>query len=578
MKYLFTQKFSLLVLCVLALQCLSLAATAQCSVSGTPTYSSSCSDEYYTNMTASGITVVSTISLTGGTCGSTTYFNKYATQGVTVTPGNTVSINFTRYTTTYTGYMTVYVDWNNDGTYTPGTELAGTMLTMPSSVLTATYNFLVPTTGVVTGTHLHMRVMLSEITTGAPCSASFGQTYDYYLQANCTSGTIITALPASGSVCAGGPGIPLTGSGAGTGGTYTWAPAAGLSASTGATVTATPTVTTVYTVTGIPTGGCSGTATTTVTVSPPPSATVTASGPLTLCAGDSVHLTTLLVAGSTYQWYLGSTALTGATNNTFTVLAAGSYTVKVTNASGCSATSTAYVVSVSAAVSVSDTTSGALAFCAGDSIKLRATNGAGYTYQWLSGGSPLAGATSSTYEASASGSYVCNITIPSGCTASTNAVTVTVHPLPVPVVTFDGKLFHTASNYTSYQWLRNGTNITGAIQDTTRAHSDGNYTVEVTDSNGCKATSAVYDLTNLAVGSLSAGAVIDVYPNPASSVLYIESPVSVEAVILSADGKTVGRQADAHKMDVSSLPAGMYVISLYDAQGRRLLIKKLVKN
>lgn len=51
---------------------------------------------------------------------------------------------------------------------------------------------------------------------------------------------------------------------------YTWSPATGLSATTGTTVDASPTTTTVYTVTGEDGNGCSGTASSTVTVNPAP--------------------------------------------------------------------------------------------------------------------------------------------------------------------------------------------------------------------------------------------------------------------------------------------------------------------
>lgn len=47
---------------------------------------------------------------------------------------------------------------------------------------------------------------------------------------------------------------------------------------------------------------------------------------------------------SNYQWYRNGTAIAGATLQTYTPTQPGNYTVKVTNAFGCSATSAAYVV------------------------------------------------------------------------------------------------------------------------------------------------------------------------------------------------------------------------------------------
>ena len=72
-----------------------------------------------------------------------------------------------------------------------------------------------------------------------------------------------------------------------------------------------------------------------------PTATISASGPTTFCAGGSVTLTavTNAGAGATYQWYKTNTALAGATNISYLVTVAGNYKVKVTNSIGCSKTS-----------------------------------------------------------------------------------------------------------------------------------------------------------------------------------------------------------------------------------------------
>lgn len=52
-------------------------------------------------------------------------------------------------------------------------------------------------------------------------------------------------------------------------------------------------------------------------------------------------------AGSSYQWYLNGTAISGATSATYTATQTGDYSVAVTYAGGCSATSAATTVTVS---------------------------------------------------------------------------------------------------------------------------------------------------------------------------------------------------------------------------------------
>lgn len=72
----------------------------------------------------------------------------------------------------------------------------------------------------------------------------------------------VTSVPADGIICLGSSAV-LTASGATT---YQWSPSASLDSDNGTTVTATPTITTMYTVTGTEFEGCTNTQTFTVTV------------------------------------------------------------------------------------------------------------------------------------------------------------------------------------------------------------------------------------------------------------------------------------------------------------------------
>jgi hypothetical protein len=94
-------------------------------------------------------------------------------------------------------------------------------------------------------------------------------------------------------VCAAGQGntsTTITASGAGTGGTYSWSPTIGLSATNIASVTASPTVSTIYTVTGIDASCNVSTATINVVVSPQYQIQATAN-PVNLCSGTNSTLT-----------------------------------------------------------------------------------------------------------------------------------------------------------------------------------------------------------------------------------------------------------------------------------------------
>ncbi|MFI5171673.1 MAG: MopE-related protein [Chitinophagales bacterium] len=101
--------------------------------------------------------------------------------------------------------------------------------------------------------------------------------------------------------------------------------------------------------TAVTTSPC-GTATSTlihVTVNKNPTASITAGGATTFCAGGSVTLTEAAVAASTYQWYKGATAIGGATSTNYIATTAGNYKCRVTKtASGCFKNSDTITVTV----------------------------------------------------------------------------------------------------------------------------------------------------------------------------------------------------------------------------------------
>ena len=296
-------------------------------------------------------------------------------------------------------------------------------------------------------------------------------------QSSASAPTVVTinALPAAPTITAGGPttfcngnSVTLTSS-AGT--SYLW--------STGAT-TASINVTTTgtYTVQVTNASGCQSAASTgtTVTVTTgPPAPTITAGGSTTFCAGGSVTLTSS--AGTTYLWS------NGATTPSINATTSGSYTVQITNASGCqSVASTATVVTVNALPAVPTITpSGPTTFCSGGSVTL--TSSAGTSYLWSNG------ATTASINVTTSGSYTVQVTNASGCQSTASVPTVvTVNALPAaPTITpggattfcDGGSVTLTSSAGTSYLWSNAAT--TASISATT----SGSYTVQITDANGC---------------------------------------------------------------------------------------------
>ena len=228
--------------------------------------------------------------------------------------------------------------------------------------------------------------------------------------------------------------------------------------------------------------------------------TATISTPATsFCTGGSTKLTAS--TGVSYQWIKDLSPIANATSSTYTATAAGSYTVSITDASGCTSVATAQTITVNALPTAS-ITSPSTSFCAGGSVVLSANTGSGLTYQWSNGAGTITGATNATYMANAAGAYTVKVSN-TNCSASSAITNITVSATPTASITSSSTSFcsggsvvlstNTGSGLT-YQWSNATGTITGATNDTYTATAAGAYTVAVNNTN-CSATSAVTNIT-----------------------------------------------------------------------------------
>ncbi len=337
-----------------------------------------------------------------------------------------------------------------------------------------------------------------------------------------------------------------------------------------------------YRVTVTSAAGCVALTTppTTVTIRATAPATVTASGSLSFCTGGSVTLTAASGGGYTYQWYDGGVPIAGATNAAYTATTSGTLSVHVTTTAGCITQSATYtVVEVTLpTIYTTDTT----AFCAGGAAVLRVniTSAAtGVQYQWKRNSVNIVGATSNTYAATNTGDYTCFINIPGSCTITTNDINVLVHPTPTPAVTFNPTTnkFTTYNYYARYQWYINTVTIPGATTKTVTAYNNGSYRVMVTDTFGCVKLSDPYGMYNLSVNNVGGKGEIRLYPNPATDIVHIESAVDVKFAVSSMEGRVVLGNSSGKDINLAGLPNGLYLITVYDTDGNRLLVEKVIK-
>ncbi|MEO8770888.1 MAG: GEVED domain-containing protein [Ferruginibacter sp.] len=228
--------------------------------------------------------------------------------------------------------------------------------------------------------------------------------------------------------------------------------------------------------------GCTATATQSITVTNCTSqctATATAGGATTFCAGGSVVLTAS--AGASYLWS------NGATSASITVTAAGSYSVAVTNANNCTATSNTIVVTVNALpVTPTISAGGATTFCTGGSVTLTSSAATGNT--WSNG------ATTASITVNASGSFTVTVKNANNCSATSAATVVTVNPLPtVTLAAFSAKCSTdaafalTGGSPAGGSYSGTGVNA-GQFNPATAGLGSFPITYSYTNANGCTAT------------------------------------------------------------------------------------------
>ncbi len=149
---------------------------------------------------------------------------------------------------------------------------------------------------------------------------------------------------------------------------------------------------------------------------------------------------------------------------------------------------------------------------------------------------------------------------------------VRVAPQPVmpDLVIIQGVLY-AGVGYEKYQWRVNGADISGATADTFYAAGQGVYQVIVTNQYGCSVASALYDNVGCSPDD------IVLYPNPTLDKVKIVWCKKVTVRVITANGKEVSVWKDVNQVDLRGLPAGVYFLSMFDADGSKLKTNKVVK-
>ncbi len=379
----------------------------------------------------------------------------------------------------------------NTYSWSPATGLSATNVAQPVASPNATITYTITVTG-ANGCTATSTVTVSVNTT--PPAADAGP------DKNITC-SIPSALIGTASVA---------------GNTYSWSPAAGLSATNIAQPTANPNATTTYTVTVTASNGCTSTDAVIVNVNKtPPTANAGPDKNLN-CTTTSATIGTASVAGNTYSW--SPAAGLSATNVAQPVASPNAttiYTVTVTGANGCTATSTV-TVSVNTTPPTADAGPDKNLTCSTPSAVIGTASVAGNTYSW----SPAAGLSATniaqpTANPNATTTYTVTVTATNGCT-STDAVVVNVNKTPptadagpdknLNCTTTSATIGTIAIAGNTYSWSpATGLSATNAAQPTANPNTTITYTVTVTGANGCTATDVVTVNVNTTPPTADAG-------------------------------------------------------------------------
>lgn len=298
--------------------------------------------------------------------------------------------------------------------------------------------------------------------------------------------------------------------------------------------------------------GCSshdsntGTSTGSTTASAPsitgqPASTVIASG------SNAVLSVVASGTGATYQWYKDGAAIADATAASYTAIAAGTYYVVVTDATGSVSSANATVTVTDAPTITTQPASATILTGTSQTLSVEA-GGAGLGYQWYKDGAAIAGATRPSYDASAAGAYTVAVTNTAGSVTSAAATiavsstlaapTIATQPAALTVNAGSSATLKVAASGTSiaYQWYRNGTAIAGATGPaytipSASSASAGTYTVTVKNTAGSVTSSGAALAVNVLASGINTAAVV--------------AAANAFLATLSSDQKTVATSSTA---------------------------------
>jgi hypothetical protein len=403
-----------------------------------------------------------------------------------------------------------------------------------------------------------------------------------------TGNAISPTASNNGPVCEGGtitlsvnPNLPV-----GVTATYFWSGPAGTATAQNPNIkTMTPAKTGLYTVTVTYSNGCTATATTVLAINPKP----VVSSVVATCVAGSGRIT-VTATGTSLTYSIGGAP---QTSNVFNGVANGTYTVVITNATGCTATAN---VTVNCSACPTPVASSNSPVCTGGNIMLSVNPnlpvGVTATYFWSGpgGNATLQNPTITNATTTKAGVYTVTVTYSNGCTATASATVTLAASISGTILgpssfCSGGSAVLTATGGGTYAWSTSAT--TAAITVTTA----GTYVVTITNGAACKRVSKTVTTTTCKETDVFAQMQqnLSVTPNPFAERATIEfmtnSTGHTSINVYSMEGKVVATLYNANTqageiyqvtLDGANLPSGMYFVEMTNANGKKMLVKAMI--
>lgn len=314
------------------------------------------------------------------------------------------------------------------------------------------------------------------------------------------------------------------------------------------------------------------------TITSPAQLQAATSATSTTCGSNNGTASVQVTGGTPGYTYVWSNNEAGSTASN---LAAGIYTVTITDANSCTVTASQQI-SGTDGITLTTTATGVL--CNGDqngSATAVASGGSGtYEYVWSNSN------TSPAIQNLAPGNYTVQVSDDNGCSA-TATVTITA-PAVIQFATAttnanaganNGSIQVTAPTGGTAPYTFNWS--TGDTTQNLSGINGGTYTVTVTDANNCTETATVLITeTPTAIGDITGEMQLQVFPNPAYNnitIIISKVPAGVQLRLRDVLGRLITQQqvtAMQTTMDVSVLAAGVYTLEI--ASGNISAVRQVI--